>query len=387
MPPRISVRVYPRDERTIVTTTADLFADDKEGNHEICETLAERDIVTKTAKYTRVDGSEHSHDKLQIQSTYSTKRENQSVLLRDEDDEDSLTNLFNLLVAAQHVEKEGNYVVINASDFDPDDTEWLLNTVLKDKNKLNLLSLLRDFVSDETSAAQLRQLFSDHPNRAQRFYAALNYERLSQALDEFKRRVAEGCGLCKNCIEGCRCLESEYQRYLEEHYWILGSEYSEMLERGLTWKGTQDFNMRRTADAHLEVIEIKTPEVVLFKQERGRYIEKKEVVNAINQVDDYQKRVEDNWKALSGTYPDLRLDKVRGKVIIGRSNKHSAEEIMALRRLNARLHGIEVITFDQLIGNAERMLKILGDQRDASDPSDETLPSPSPPSTVDDIPF
>ena len=365
MPPRISVRVYPRDERTIVTTTADLFADDKEGNHEICETLAERDFVTKTAKYTRVDGSEHSHDKLQIQSTYSTKRENQSVLLRDEDDEDSLTNLFNLLVAAQHVEKEGNYVVINASDFDPDDTEWLLNTVLKDKNKLNLLSLLRDFVSDETSAAQLRQLFSYHPNRAHSFYAAVNYERLSQALDEFNRRIVDGCGVCKNCKNGKQCPESEYQKYLEEHYWIFGSEYSAKIDdRNLKWKGEFDFPMRRTADGYLEVIEIKTPHVELFSCDGRRYIEKAPVWYAINQVDDYLAGVQDNLTSLQKKYPDLGLEKIRGKVVIGQSKNHGEGERVALRRLNARLNGIEVITFDQLVANAKQMLDILGIQRD-----------------------
>ena len=209
----------------------------------------------------------------------------------------------------------------------------------------------------------------------------------------------------KKCIEGGRCPEQEYQRFLEENYWILGSEYSQMLERELIWKGKQDFNMRRTADDYLEVIEIKTPEVVLFKEVKNRFIEKEEVVNAINQVDDYHKRIEDNWRALSRKYPDLRLDKVRGKVVIGGRKDLSEEEKTALRRLNARLHGIEVITFAQLIASAERMLKILGEQRtaDIEKEHDEQINTPpnaddadshetehnywDPPESVDDIPF
>ena len=144
-----------------------------------------------------------------------------------------------------------------------------------------------------------------------------------------------------------------------------------MLERELTWKGKQDFNMRRTSDDYLEVIEIKTPEVTLFKKVRDRFIEKEEVVNAINQVDDYHRRIEDNWRALNRMYPDLRLDKVRGKVVIGGREDLLDEEKTALRRLNARLHGIEVITFSQLVANAERMLKILGEQRTAVDDTEE----------------
>ena len=383
MTTHVTVRASSRSP--LVTTIAILYDGDVDESENDCEILYDSKRVTRVATYTRVDGSQNLHDKVRLESLFHYNQYDQSVWLKDEGKDRSLTHLFETLVAARHVDSEGEYIVINASDLDPYDTEWLMDVLFKDKRKLKLLPLITEFLSDEASTDQLHQLFSDHPNRAQSFYAAVNYERLYKALDDFKRRVAEGCERCKNCIEGGRCPESEYQRYLEDHYWILGSEYSEMLERGLTWKGTQDFNMRRTADDHLEVIEIKTPEVVLFKQQNGRYIEKEEVVNAINQVDDYQKRVEDNWKALNRKYPDLRLDKVRGKVIIGRSNEHGAEEITALRRLNARLHGIEVITFDQLIANAERMLKILGEQRTTVDSAPD--PAPPPNSSVNDIPF
>lgn len=371
MPTQISVRVYPKNDRTIVTSTAELHTGCENDDRDYFGVLHESHQVTRKATYTRVDGSENRHNKLRLQSLFPDESKNQSIWLKNEGKDRSLEKLFDTLVAARHVEKAGDYVVINVGDFDPDDTEWLLDTLRMDRRKLKLLPLVTDFISDETSVAQLRQLFLEHPNRAQRFYAALNYERLSQVLEEFKRRIIEGCGKCEKCVAGGRCPEKEYQRFLEEHYWILGSEYSQMLERTLTWKGTQDFNMRRTADDYLEVIEIKTPDVVLFKQERERLIEKEEVVNAINQVDDYQMRIEDNWKPLNRKYPDLRLDKLRGKVIIGRSNQFGEEEKTALRRLNARLHGIEVITFDQLIANAERMLKILGEQRTMFDGTQE----------------
>ena len=220
MPIRISVRVYPKNDRTIVTSTAELFKGCENDDGDYIDILHESHQVTRKATYTRVDGSENSHDKLRLQSLFPDERKSQSIWLKNEGNDTSLEKLFDTLVAARHVEKAGDYVVINVGDFDPSDTDWLLDTVLKDKSRLKLLPLVREFVADEESVALLRQLFSEHPNRAQRFYAALNYERLSQVLEEFRRRIFEGCGTCEKCVAGGRCPEEEYQRFLEVHYWI-----------------------------------------------------------------------------------------------------------------------------------------------------------------------
>jgi hypothetical protein len=48
--------------------------------------------------------------------------------------------------------------------------------------------------------------------------------------------------------------------------------------------------------------------------------------------------------------------KIRARVIVGRN--HSTGEQAALRNLNGHLHRIEIITFDQLILIAERVLSI-----------------------------
>ena len=109
------------------------------------------------------------------------------------------------------------------------------------------------------------------------------------------------------------------------------------------------------------------------------------VVKAVAQVDDYLAQIDKNQRQVKED-EKIDVEKVRGKVIIGTLGSDSIQK-EGLRRLNARLNRIEVITFDQLIARAKRMLDILGEQRDASDPSDETPPTPSPPSTVDEIPF
>ncbi len=361
----IYVRVGPGGPRNLITLSADLFEGYDKDNPEVCETLYAGSRVEKTAELSRIKGSQNSHDKLTLKSKYSYNKADQSIYLCDEGDQRSLTNLFELLVAARHIDTEGEYVVINTSDSNPEDIQSLFDILLKDEDRLKLLSRLMEIASDDENANALAQIVSEQPGKAKYFADALNLIRKSQILDEFEKMVEQ------------KLAEPKYQKFLEKHNWIFGSEYSAMIEdRELMMQGRLDFPMRRTADGYLEIIELKRPDHELFRKSDQRYIEKAKLVDAINQVDDYQKRVEENWQALKKKYPYLHVEKVRGKVIIGRSYGLCEEEKTALRRLNARLHGIKVITFDQLIANAQRMLDILA-QEGASEP----------PSSVDDIPF
>lgn len=357
MPTSIYVRVGSGGQRNLITASADLFEGHDKDSPEVCETLYAGPRVEKTAELSRIKGSQNSHDKLTLKSKYSYSKADQSIYLCDEGDQRSLTNLFELLVAARHIDTEGEYVVINTSDFNPDETQSLIDTLVKGEDRLKLLFQLMEIASDDENANALEQIALEKPAQAKYFADALNLAQKSQVLGKFEKMVEQ------------KLDEPEYQKFLEKHNWIFGSEYSAMIEdRELMMQGRLDFPMRRTADGYLEIIELKRPDHELFRKSKQRYIEQAKLVDAINQVDDYQKRVEENWQALKKKYPYLHVEKVRGKVIIGRSYGLCEKEKTALRRLNARLHGIEVITFDQLIANAQRMLDILA-QEGTSEPS------------------
>lgn len=69
--------------------------------------------------------------------------------------------------------------------------------------------------------------------------------------------------------------------------------------------------------------------------------------------------------------------KIRARAIVGRDG--TTEQQATLRNFNAHLHRIEVITFDQLLRIAERVLSVFrGDQSESA---------PSPDGFDDDIPF
>jgi len=92
----------------------------------------------------------------------------------------------------------------------------------------------------------------------------------------------------------------------------------------------------------------------------------------LGQVTRYIEEVErnrDSIIAIDGSDPL----KIRARIIVGRDGNQEHQK--ALRNFNAHLHRIEIITYDQLIKIAERVLNMFGVT--ASEPEDEW----------DDIPF
>jgi hypothetical protein len=205
----------------------------------------------------------------------------------------------------------------------------------------------------DLDSATLRVLIeraSANPDVAQGTAAALNIARFSAALAEMERLIAG------NANEGL------FQRHLEQHPWMFGSEYSELLDqRKFTRNEQQDFMMRRTVDGYLEVIEIKTPlkGLPLFQYDRSHdtYYPRRELAAVLGQVFNYLEKLDANRHMILAEDGE-DISKVRAKVIIGCS-EDDADQIAALRRLNGHLHRVEVVTFDQLVRMARRVLAYL----------------------------
>jgi hypothetical protein len=116
--------------------------------------------------------------------------------------------------------------------------------------------------------------------------------------------------------------------------------------------------LRRTADNYLEVVEIKTPlKEPLFRHDPSHdsYAPGSALSLAIGQVVNYIDAIERNRDGIiakDGCDPS----KIRARIIIGSDGDLNQQA--ALRNLNGHLHRIEVITFDQLLRIADRVLAI-----------------------------
>ena len=153
--------------------------------------------------------------------------------------------------------------------------------------------------------------------------------------------------------------EPKFQKHLEQNPWLFGSEYSELLERR-AWSRDErlDYMLRRTADNYLEIVEIKTAfaePLFHYDDSRGLYYPASRLSKVIGQVMKYIEEVERNRDHIRVNDKEDTL-KIRVRAILGRD--HDTDHQAALRNLNDHLHGIEILTFDQLIRIGERMMSI-----------------------------
>jgi hypothetical protein len=116
--------------------------------------------------------------------------------------------------------------------------------------------------------------------------------------------------------------------------------------------------LRRTLDNFLEIIEIKTPfkePLLLHDKSHDSYYPSSKLSIVLGQLMRYIEEIERNRDSIlsKDQYDTL---KIRARIIIGRDGEKCHQ--IALRNLNAHLYRIEVITFDQLLRIAERVLNV-----------------------------
>ena len=140
--------------------------------------------------------------------------------------------------------------------------------------------------------------------------------------------------------------------------------YTELIERR-NWTRDQklDFMLRRTADDYLEIIEIKTPFAQpLFRYDASHdsYAASRPLADAIGQVIRYIEETERNRDHIIAHDEGCDPLKIRARVIIGRDGDEGQQT--ALREYNSHLHRIEVLTLNQLLRIAERVLSVFEDK-------------------------
>jgi len=140
---------------------------------------------------------------------------------------------------------------------------------------------------------------------------------------------------------------------------MFGSEYSELLQRK-TWTRDDrlDYMLRKTVDDYLEIVEIKTAfkdSLFIHDPSHDSYYPSSKLSPVIGQVVRYIEEVERNRDSILAKDGFDTL-KIKARAIVGRDG--SPQQQSALRNLNAHLHRIEIITYDQLIRIAERVLTV-----------------------------
>ncbi len=151
--------------------------------------------------------------------------------------------------------------------------------------------------------------------------------------------------------------EQTYQDWFKEHPWVFGIHYIRCIDpRRIGFHEIADI-LLETVDGYLDVFELKRPDMQVLRKDGAHELcfFSKDTSAAIAQCAKYMQRVDENRTHLKYN-EHMPFLKPRARIIIGRSNDWEDDKKDALRTLNASLHYIEVLTYDNVLAMAQRMI-------------------------------
>jgi Domain of unknown function (DUF4263) len=229
--------------------------------------------------------------------------------------------------------------------------------------------VLGDDLAD-ADVEQVRALFGD-PDRerlvsfllandvlADDLLRALDYRRKSDAVRELEEMLERDL------------VESNWQRFFEQHDWILGSDFVRMLdEREIDVDHIADYLMQ-AYDGFLDLIEIKRPGGSMRfwadALDHGHHVPHSDLTKAVTQAQRYIYEVEREANSLKTVerLGGVKAVKPRCTLIFGRSDDWTAAQTEAYRILNASHHNLSILTYDHVLERARRMLSLSDSEGD-----------------------
>lgn len=129
-----------------------------------------------------------------------------------------------------------------------------------------------------------------------------------------------------------------------------------------------DLLMKLTANGLRDVFELKRPdkEPLRWDSSHKSYYWSAEASRSIGQCHRYIDALHDGARAGLRDNPDIVAYHPRAVVVQGRSNGWDMEKQKALHGLNARLHGVQIMTYDHLLLQSQRLLSVLTTEAEGS---------------------
>ena len=156
--------------------------------------------------------------------------------------------------------------------------------------------------------------------------------------------------------------EQKWQEWFQTNSWVLGTEFIKVLdERAIDTENITDFLMQ-AFDGFLDIVEIKRPEGELTfwanAKDHKNLIPSQHLTKAIVQATNYIYEVEReaNSQKFYERIGNVKIIKPRCILIFGRSDDWTKEHFEAYRVLNSCFHNITVLTYDQVLQRAERIV-------------------------------
>ncbi|MEW1824753.1 Shedu anti-phage system protein SduA domain-containing protein [Streptomyces sp. NPDC088196] len=211
----------------------------------------------------------------------------------------------------------------------------------------------------EDAAAEARRIVASPEALA--LLAADDQGQLLLQAAELRRRAARLKEL-RTVVEDPQASEADLQRALEGQYWIFGGRFvGEAAQRRLVPGDEVDIPLIR-GDGALHIVELKramsfrTP---LVKRHRSAWVPGGAVNDAFAQAINYLTGLDENRERIRADF-GIETRRASALVLVGHPALHPdvpEEEINeALRTFNSHITRVEVLTYKELLDNAERSL-------------------------------
>jgi hypothetical protein len=264
--------------------------------------------------------------------------EPQKTILSTDKPQQSLTKLVNALKSQGELYTRTNSKVVI---LDPDEAD--LFKQLGEENIEFLEKIIKSFGTVEAKE-QLLKLSQENLNE---LFASVKQAKNRKAAHQLREYVVS------------EVREHDFQVWIEENTWVFGTEYVRKFDtRKIGIHSQADFIVQ-SLDGFTDLVELKKADVPLFDKDESHdcYYPSKDLSQVIGQAIHYIKVMEDHRSILKED-DELDVLKPRVKVVIGRSVGLAFDEKKTLRLLNASLHGVEVITYDEILSRAEKIIEI-----------------------------
>lgn len=311
-------------------------------NFVIHDTTEQR-IILDFKYVPRKDGSLH-HIVLEVikltklpSQTWDQAQEYKTILSTDEPNK-SLNKLVDALKAQRGLYERSNSDVVILEPKEANLFKQIQNTDLEFVTKI-----LQSFKSAEAKELLSKVKQEDLDS----LYFSVKHIKIKKSLVELEALIKD------------KVNEQGFQNWISDNAWVFGTEYIRKLEtRKIGIHSEADFIVQ-SLDGYTDLVELKKSEFTLFEKDESHncYYPSKELSKVIGQAIHYIKVMEDHHSILKEE-DDMDVLKPRVKIVIGRSSTLGVEEKKALRLLNATLHGIEILTYDEVVSRARKIISI-----------------------------
>lgn len=219
-----------------------------------------------------------------------------------------------------------------------------------------ILQLLEKFESEEKVKGLLESL-SDL--EIENLHGAFQHKKISREIENLEKLISlEVNGTITSDIDQHHELlkykagqpEKIFQNWIEANLWVFGIDYVKKHDARKIALFSEGDLLMESVDGFLDLIELKRPNHELFKFDNSHkcYYPHTSLSQVIGQSLFYLQKLQDYKLIIEKEYK-VKVILPRVKIIVGRNDGFTEDEIDSLRMLNSNLNSIQVITYDDLV--------------------------------------